>query len=257
MRLASLGLPSIGVDSSPVAATLTEGKLANASPSEIVDRARRIIDGPPPKDVPEGEFWSLAFHPDVLSDICRLREGLLEDTSPPGKALKAVALGALHGPLTKGAPSYFSNQCTRTYAPKPRYAVQFWKARGLLPRPGRSARSDPSGERSARAVASSEQEGALVRADSRALATFAPFGRTRPSWVVTSPPFYGMKTYLPDQWLRHWFVGGPPVVDYSPGEQLVHSEPRRLRRPAEGGVGQCCSCGERSGTPRRTVWRDK
>jgi len=34
------------------------------------------------------------------------------------------------------------------------------------------------------------------------------------TWVITSPPYYGMRTYVPDQWLRYWFVGGPPQVAY-------------------------------------------
>jgi hypothetical protein len=32
-----------------------------------------------------------------------------------------------------GSSSYFSNQCPRTFAPKPRYALGFWKARDLKP----------------------------------------------------------------------------------------------------------------------------
>jgi len=31
-----------------------------------------------------------------------------------------------------------------------------------------------------------------------------------------------MRTYLPDQWLRNWFVGGPAHVDYSCPGQLEH-----------------------------------
>jgi hypothetical protein len=27
--------------------------------------------------------------------------------------------------------------------------------------------------------------------------------------IITSPPYYGMYTYYPDQWLRAWFLGGP------------------------------------------------
>jgi hypothetical protein len=34
-----------------------------------------------------------------------------------------------------------------------------------------------------------------------------------------------MRTYIPDQWLRHWFVGGPDFVDYSNRDQVVHSSP--------------------------------
>jgi len=49
--------------------------------------------------------------------------------------LRAVALGALHGPLNAaGLPgSYFANQMPRTFSPKPDYAVRFWTERGLRP----------------------------------------------------------------------------------------------------------------------------
>jgi len=46
------------------------------------------------------------------------------------------------------------------------------------------------------------------------------------SWVVTSPPYYGMRTYIPDQWLRNWFLGGPSFVDYSSRpSDFEHSSP--------------------------------
>jgi len=44
-------------------------------------------------------------------------------------------------------------------------------------------------------------------------------------WIITSPPYYGMRTYIPDQWLRNWFVGGADTVDYSSGQQIGHSSP--------------------------------
>ena len=44
-------------------------------------------------------------------------------------------------------------------------------------------------------------------------------------WVITSPPYYGMRTYIPDQWLRLWFLGGKPKVDYSNEDQLPHQSP--------------------------------
>jgi hypothetical protein len=43
--------------------------------------------------------------------------------------------------------------------------------------------------------------------------------------VITSPPYYGMRTYIPDQWIRNWFVGGPDYVDYNSHGQLTHSSP--------------------------------
>jgi hypothetical protein len=47
-------------------------------------------------------------------------------------------------------------------------------------------------------------------------------------WVITSPPYYGMRTYIPDQWLRHWFLGGSEVVNYSSDEQLEHASPQHF-----------------------------
>jgi len=45
-------------------------------------------------------------------------------------------------------------------------------------------------------------------------------------WVITSPPYYGMRTYIPDQWLRNWFVGGSDTVDYTNKNQIAHTSPQ-------------------------------
>ena len=34
-----------------------------------------------------------------------------------------------------------------------------------------------------------------------------------------------MRTYIPDQWLRGWFLGGTDAVDYSCADQIGHSSP--------------------------------
>lgn len=43
--------------------------------------------------------------------------------------------------------------------------------------------------------------------------------------VITSPPYYGMRTYISDQWLRNWFLGGPPDVPYDEQCPLSHQSP--------------------------------
>src|SRR4051812_34318344 len=130
-----LGLPSLGIDSSPVAAALAAAKLANAAPDAIAAEARRVLEEvAEPEEVPDGEFWEWAFHPATLRALCRFREGLRRDCASDARlALRAVLLGALHGPVNRGTRTYLSNQCTRTFAPKPGYAVRFWKARALPP----------------------------------------------------------------------------------------------------------------------------
>jgi hypothetical protein len=129
-----LGLRSLGVDSNPVAAAITAAKLATTTVDDILAEARRILTEEEARQIPGGDFWQWAFHPAVLNALCRFREAFLEDcTSDARIALRGIILGALHGPKQKTFPSYFSNQCPRTYAPKPAYAVRFWHARGSCP----------------------------------------------------------------------------------------------------------------------------
>lgn len=217
------GLHAYGVDSNPVAVAISAAKLANAKPGRISAAARHILKTHrTPKRVPTGAFWRLAFHPKVLDQLCRLREGLLEDCeSDSRKALRAVILGALHGPRAKINHSYFSNQCTRTYAPKPGYAVKFWRRRRLKP-----LNVDVHNIIQSRALRYFGEErtranGIVIFGDSTVQESICGIDR-EVDWIITSPPYYGMRTYLPDQWLRLWFVGGKPQVDYSNEKQLPH-----------------------------------
>jgi len=221
-----VGLNSLGIDSSPVAAAITASKLAVVTVDEILAEAQQVITESVARHVPESEFWQWAYYPLVLDALCRFREAFLEDCSTPARvALRGIILGALHGPKQKTFPSYFSNQCPRTYAPKPAYATRFWRDRGLNP--------DPVDvlsiiERRAKRYYGllSGTTGSVRLADSRAVDALQPEEpETQFNWVITSPPYYGMRTYIPDQWLRNWFMGGPDAVDYSNHDQVVHSSP--------------------------------
>jgi hypothetical protein len=219
-----LEMPSVGIDSSPVAAALAQAKLATAEPSAVVAIAESILnDANAPAHVPSGDFWKLAYHENTLVQLCQLRDALLAECSSPQRILlRAIILGALHGPRPKGAPSYFSNQSPRTFAPKPNYAVRFWTEHGMIPddvnllsivrtRAVRYLSEPPP-----------EVEGVVQLGDSRKPDTFQDVPKAR--FVVTSPPYFGMRTYLPDQWLRFWFLGGPDYVEYrQPEGQLEHT----------------------------------
>src|SRR5262249_19572323 len=124
-----------GIDSNPVAVAISQAKLANTTPVRIVRSARAILESHKvPSHVPIGSFWQLAFREEVLGTLCRLREGLIANcNSASRKALRALLLGSLHGPLAKQEPSYFSNQSPRTFSPKPAYAIKYWQERGLTP----------------------------------------------------------------------------------------------------------------------------
>jgi DNA methylase len=223
------GLPSVGFDSSPVAVAVAAAKLVNTTYERVVRCAEDILNETySPSNIPSGMFWRWAFNWTTLVQVCRLREELIRDHSAPERLmLRAIMLGALHGPLCKGVPSYCSNQCPRTFAPKPAYAVKFWKKRKMVP-------------------PVVDVLGVIVRRAERYLSPHVPNAvgsaclrdsRDVPpkefkglfSWVVTSPPYYGMRTYLPDQWLRGWFLGGPSFVDYSSrASDFEHSSPERF-----------------------------
>lgn len=219
-----LEMPSVGMDSSPVAAAIAKAKLASAKPGQVVASARAILKAArEPTSVPKGEFWKLAYHERTLVQLCQLREALIAECSSHTRILlRAIVLGALHGPRPKGTPSYFSNQSPRTFAPKPAYAVKFWTKHGMAPTDVDVVAIIETRANRYLAETPPNVEGMVQLADSRESGSFngVPVGRL----VVTSPPYYGMRTYLPDQWLRLWFLGGPDYVEYrQPEGQLEHS----------------------------------
>jgi hypothetical protein len=226
-----LGLPSIGLDSNPLAAALAAAKLISVSARQVIATARYILNQhPEATDLPSGDFWRHAYTPTTLRELCRLREGLFASCDTDARiVLRAILLGALHGPLGKQSTSYFSNQCPRTFAPKPRYALNFWKTRGL--RPPRVGALEIVSTRATRyLIEQSPSVPGIVRiGDSRVRDSYADLPLI--SHVVTSPPYYGMRTYRQDQWLRNWFLGGPATVDYlSSRSDLAHSSPEAFVR---------------------------
>lgn len=214
----TVGIPSVGIDVNPVAVAVAQAKLAKVSAAAVVRLAARILQFTPPSPVPQGEFWQLCYEAETLREIATMRAALLKLHTPTAAMLRAIMLGILHGPRNKGLPSYLSNQMPRTYASKPGYAVKFWKARAL--QPVRVDTLDVIGRRAARLLEAQPPSvgGKVYLGDSVEI-----LRTLRPSFdlVVTSPPYYGMRTYLPDQWLRSWFVGGEPEVPYGSVGQIA------------------------------------
>lgn len=223
----TLGLSAWGIDTSPVAVAIAKSKLASCKAEEPLELARKLIAEVTPLHVPESPFFEAAYHKETLRNLCALREGLMNlkfetDTSA---VLRAAALGCLHGPLSRHNENagYFSNQMPRTYASKPNYAVRFWEARNL-----RAPKIDilkVLHRKISRLIGLEENSpcpvSQVLHGDAQLPETFQLIDRS-PSVVITSPPYYGMKTYVQDQWLRNWFLGGPESIDYSPGPQLDH-----------------------------------
>ena len=211
-----LGLHAYGVDTNPVAVAIAKAKLVDTTAEQVIQLARNLLAVSHCDDVPEGEFWSICYHPTTLRAICQIREGLQHLVGKPAVMLRAVLLGILHGPLRKGMPSYLSNQLPRTFAPKPQYSVRYWQKHGLENPPEIDV-LDVITRKVQRILNEipTPVAGHILCADARTLPLLGPF-----DYIVTSPPYYGMNTYRADQWLRYWFLGYPPEVPYSDQTQV-------------------------------------
>lgn len=213
-----------------IAATAAKLPRGAVDVEDVLALARHLLRSRRQAEVPRGRFWRLAYNAHVLESLCLLRTGLQQDRSDAGRVLRAVVLGALHGPMKKsGGSSYFSNQCPRNFGPKPNYAIKFWTERGL-----KAPRVDVLeiiGTRTAKVLADNlpAVRSRVMRADSRKASWGNVLGDLgEVDWIVTSPPYYGLRTYRPDQWLREWFLGGPAVVEYPTEDQLSHASPERF-----------------------------
>lgn len=208
-----LGLRATGIDADAVAVAIARAKLATGTAAQVEARCAELLEATPePASVPAGEFWELAFHVATLKELCRLREALMDADSEVDVLLRALVLGILHGPQSVRQPNYLSNQMPRTYATKPKPAVAYWKRHGLAPRRVELRAAVSRRARYLLKEVPAGVTGEIVKGDSREIGSLG-LG-TAYSHVVTSPPYAGMRTYRPDQWLRHWFLGGPPGVDY-------------------------------------------
>lgn len=216
-----LGLSSVGIDSSKVATAITKSKLVTTSPEEITKLAKSLLASQDSVgELPSSEFWKMMYQKDVLLDICRIREALLKNCSSQSRqALRGIMLGALHGPIPKTKFSYFSNQSPRTYSPKPAYSIKFWEARNMTP--PKMHILDIIRERAERYYQRKLPivDSKIILGDSRKTNSFSSLQKDI-KWIITSPPYFGMSTYIQDQWLRYWFLGGPEYVDYSIKDQL-------------------------------------
>ncbi len=210
-----LGLESFGFDNNNVAVAITKAKLVKVSPVEVVDECKEILQEGRNANVkmPTGDFWELAYFPDTLTDICILREELIERCNTDVRvALRAIIMGGLHGPLGKHTYSYLSNQMPRTYATKPGSAVRYWKQHKMFPK--KVDLLEVVKKRANRYYAHTPQKvnsNAIVH-DSRK--DYSEYNIGRFDWIITSPPYFGMTTYSTDQWLRDWFLGGTDYPSY-------------------------------------------
>ena len=196
------GHQAYGIDASPIAIAIARAKLAETTDEEVLNLAEKVLESQPQVRLPKGEFWEWAYDANTLKDVCILREGLRNMRSDAAAMLRAICLGALHGPLSKSPEQrgYFSNQMPRTFASKPDYSVKFWKERGLKP-----VATDVMAVIERRVERLELDTLPACRGNSRISAADARLAKGyshMPSGidlVITSPPYYGMRRSTCDQ----------------------------------------------------------
>jgi hypothetical protein len=213
-----MGRSAIGCDINPVAFCITRAK-TNAPSVSAVHRRITLLENGYRSHEWEGRrrklppFFHKAYAPETLRQVLYLREALTWRQSRSDCMVAAIALGALHGESNK-SPSYLSNQMPRTISTKPNYSVRFWEKHGYTA-PHRDA-FDLLRKRTDYRYESSPPESSanVFNADMRELPRLLRDSRTPIRCAITSPPYLDVTSFEEDQWLRLWFLGGPPRPTY-------------------------------------------
>jgi len=213
-----MGRNAIAGDINPVAYCVTRAK-TNAPKLSLVRRRLTALEREFQANAWGGEcevlpdFFQLAYSPATLRQVVYLRSRLRWRKSDVDCFLAALMLGSLHGESSTSAP-YLSNQMPRTISTKPAYSVRFWQSRGLHA-PVRDAfnvlrrqleyryKSEPPDGRAT-----------VLEVDMRELPRAKRKLPSKVSCVITSPPYLNVTSFEEDQWLRLWFLGGPPHPTY-------------------------------------------
>lgn len=209
-----LGRRAIACDVNDVATCVTRAK---TSPPSLPTLRRRITQLRNRFDgrrwtylaASQPEFFRYAFSSRTLQQILYLRHNLHWKTSHVDTMVASLVLGSLHGE-SETSKSYFSNQMPRTISTKPAYSVRFWRERRLTA-PKRDV-FEILAQRSAFRYETPPPDGkaTVLQTDMRQLPSRLRRLRTPIKCVVTSPPYFDTTNFEEDQWLRLWFLGGPP-----------------------------------------------
>ena len=155
------------------------------------------------------DFFQHAFSRRTLQQLLFLRSRLRWRTSNVDAMVASLVLGSLHGEADK-SKSYFSNQMPRTISTKPAYSVRFWKSRNLVA-PERDVFSILRQRSAFRYETFPPRGQAIIIHDDMRRLPFLFSQLPRPiACVITSPPYFDVTNFEEDQWLRLWFLGGPP-----------------------------------------------
>ncbi len=219
------GLGAVGVDSNPVAAVIARAKCCRLTARTVTAHAADILADTRPVETPTGPFWEAAYAPEVLRALCRFRAHFCAGLKTPADVvLAALLMGVLHGPK-HSVIHCCSNHMPADFAPCPHRIMADWSRSGA--RPPHCDVYAMIARRAAYLLAAqpARTPGAVYENDSRS-GCFASH-RIRFDWIITSPPYYGLDSFVADQWLRHWLIGGPAQPDKNAVRQIAQDTPEQ------------------------------
>lgn len=224
------GRDAAGCDVHPVAVCISGAKAdppSQATASKRVGELRELFEEPddPGWHGETREFFDLCYHPDTLKQVLYLRSALDWRRNRTDRFLAALCLSAVHGESHRAA-NCFSNRMPRTISTKPGYSVRWWRKNGheaprrdtfeILERMIEYRFVTPPPDRT----------GQVVQADARRVHEALPSLAGRVTDVITSPPYLDTTNFREDQWLRLWFLGGPPKPSYEPRDDRYSNKER-------------------------------
>ncbi len=223
IEAALAGRTPVGCDINPLSAILARPRLSPPTPEDV---SRRLAALDLSLAVSYPKELEVFYHPETLSEICALREYLLDRDNRRSldgidRWIRMVAVNRLTG----HSPGFFSvytlppNQATTVDA-----QARINARRRQVP-PRRDVRALISAKtQSLLADCDAATRATLLRSSNRAALLTRPACSTPQirggsvSLVVTSPPFLDVVNYAGDNWLRGWFCG----IDTSAVEISMH-----------------------------------
>jgi hypothetical protein len=205
---------ALASDTNAVAYCVTRAKINAPSKARVLRRLAQLRRDYDPtaeaqRTQPLPEFFGFAFAPTTLNQLLYLRRRLRWRTSDTDAFIAALLLGSLHGESDRSA-AYLSNRMPRTISTKPQYSIRWWTRYGFEP-PERDAFGILRQRVDFRyATPPPTGSGEVFHGDMRGLPTIARRHQRRVKLAVTSPPYLDTTSFEEDQWLRLWFLGGPP-----------------------------------------------
>jgi DNA methylase len=208
---ASLNRRALGIELNPVGWVYGKTKLKPAGKEALLHRLDvlgHLADEHTEEASLLPRFFHRCFHKDVRRFLLSARHNLDWQRDTVDRTLMSLILVNMHGKRHDS----LSNQMRQTKAMAPKYAIQWWKDRGLYP-----PKVNPVAYlgkkiawRYAKGVPKCLGSELLLGDSSQLLAQVSSSKWSNCALLLTSPPYFGITNYHYDQWLRLWLLGGRP-----------------------------------------------